>query len=111
VGQAVSDRSVILQHELEELRAQIAALEKAAEEKPDYGLGQGAPAVTCWEVDRALLQRLKGRAEKLERALSRLGQGTYGICVKCGRPIHPDRLAVLPGTRVCIHCAQSGERT
>ena len=109
-GQAVSDRSVTLQRELEELRAQIAGLEKALEEKPDYGLGQGAPAVTCWELDRAVLQRLKGRAAVLERALARLSQGTYGICAKCGKPIHPDRLAVLPGTRVCIRCAQAEER-
>jgi hypothetical protein len=42
--------------------------------------------------------------------LSRLSQGTYGICAQCGRPIHPDRLAILPDTRLCIHCAQAGVR-
>lgn len=101
--------TAILQRELDELRAQISALEVALEEKPDYGLGRGDPAVTHWELNQALLRRLKRRAASLERALSRINQGTYGTCARCGKPIHPDRLAVLPDTRVCIHCAQSGE--
>lgn len=106
----VKDRAAILRRELDELQAQITALERALEEKPDYGLGQGDPGVTRWELDRALLRRLQGRAAGLERALSRLSQGTYGICSRCGRPIHPDRLAVLPDTRLCIHCAQTDAR-
>jgi DnaK suppressor protein len=107
--QTVKGRTEILQSELDELRAQIAALDRALEEKPDYGLGQGDPAVTDWELNRALLRRLKRRAASLEQALSQASQGTYGTCVQCGKPIHPDRLAVLPDTRLCIHCAQAGE--
>ena len=105
------DRAAVLQQELDELRAQITALEKALEEKPDYGLGRGDPGITRWELDQALLRRLKRRAAELKRALSRVDQGTYGICVQCGRPIHPDRLAILPDTQVCIKCAQAGGRT
>lgn len=103
-------RTEILQRELDELRAQIAALDRALEEKPDYGLGQGDPAVTGWELNQALRRRLKRRADSLEQALSQASQGTYGTCVECGKPIHPDRLAVLPDTQVCIHCAQAGRR-
>ena len=106
----MEDKATILQRELGELRDQIAALERALEEKPDYGLGKGDPAITRWELDRALLRRLRGRAADVERALSRLSQGTYGMCVRCGKSIHPDRLAVLPDTQVCIHCAQAGAR-
>lgn len=104
------DRATILQRELDQVRGQIATLQATLKEKPDYGLGQGAPAVTRWELDQALLERLKGRAASLERALSEMGEGTYGVCEQCGRPIHPDRLAVLPDTRVCIRCARSDER-
>ncbi|MFL7792285.1 MAG: TraR/DksA C4-type zinc finger protein [Anaerolineae bacterium] len=35
-----------------------------------------------------------------------MDKGTYGICERCGKPIHPDRLAVLPETRLCIECAR-----
>jgi RNA polymerase-binding transcription factor DksA len=96
-----------LQRELGELRGQIAALEAALKEKPDYGMGRGDPSITRWELDQAMLGELKGRAEALERQLSRVNEGTYGICERCGNPIDPGRLAVLPDTTVCIECARS----
>jgi DnaK suppressor protein len=99
-----------LQRELGELRSQIAALESALKEKPDYGMGRGDPSITRWELDQALLGELKGHAEALERQLLRISEGTYGICERCGNPIDPGRLAVLPDTNVCIECARSGER-
>jgi RNA polymerase-binding transcription factor DksA len=97
-----------LQRELEELRRQIAALETAVEEKPDYGMGRGDPSITRWELDQAMLGDLKERVASLEQQLSRISQGTYGICERCGKPIDPDRLAVLPDTNICIECARSG---
>jgi len=99
-----------LQQELDQLRAQISALEVSLDEKPDYGLGTGAPAVTRWELDRALLQRLKKRAASLERTLSGGDESAYGICAKCGGSIHPDRLAVLPDAKLCIRCARTERR-
>jgi RNA polymerase-binding transcription factor DksA len=84
-------------------------LEKSLEEKPDYGLGEGDPAIVRWELNRALLQQGRERAANLEQALSRLDQGTYGACERCGDAIHPDRLAVLPHVRLCIRCARDGK--
>jgi RNA polymerase-binding transcription factor DksA len=98
-----------LQRELGELRSQIAALEMALKEKPDYGMGKGDPSITRWELDQAMLGELKRRAEGLERQLSRISEGTYGICERCGDPIDPRRLAVLPDTNICIECARSDE--
>ena len=106
----MEDKAAILQRELDELRAQVTALDRTLDEKPDYGLGKGAPSVTRWELDRTLLQQLKQRAESIERTLSQVAQVAYGICKQCGNPIHPDRLAVLPDTRICIRCARAGER-
>ncbi len=102
----MQDRRTVLQREVDKVRTQIAELEKALKERADYGLGKGNPAAARREVDRALLQRLKRRAESLEQALSRLSQGLYGICVQCGRPIHPERLAALPDATSCVDCAQ-----
>jgi DnaK suppressor protein len=101
----MQDKDKVLQRELEQIRAQIAALEAAVEDKPDYGLGTGASGATRWELDQAMLRRLRERAASLEQALSQAGEDAYGICIQCRRPIHPDRLAVLPDTRVCIRCA------
>jgi RNA polymerase-binding transcription factor DksA len=96
----------LIEQELEQVRQQIAALKRATASKPDYGLGQGDPAITRWEMDRALLQRLQEREATLTRAIDGNDEG-YGVCVKCGNPIHPDRLAVLPDTEICINCARS----
>jgi DnaK suppressor protein len=105
----VENQMNALQRELNELQAQINTLERNLGEKPDYGLGQGAPAITLWELDQTLLQQLKARAAGIERTLSQTDEGAYGICEQCGKPIHPDRLAVLPNTKVCIECAKAGE--
>jgi DnaK suppressor protein len=96
-----------IEDELERICAQIAKLEKALEDRPDYGLGEGDPAIVRWEMDKALLEQSRERKAELELALARMMQGTYGVCERCGEPIHPDRLAVLPGVRTCIRCARS----
>jgi len=102
----MKEHTIILQRELEEVQRQIASLEKATESKPDYGLGEGDPAITRWEMDKALLERLRERRDDLTRILSGTSDDTYGICERCGNPIHPDRLAVLPDTKTCIECAR-----
>jgi RNA polymerase-binding transcription factor DksA len=106
----VNGEAQAIQEELTRTRDRIAALEKSLEEKPDYGLGKGDPAIVHQELNRVLLQQSRGRAEKLEQALLRLRQGTYGTCERCGGDIHPDRLAVLSDVRLCIRCARTGER-
>lgn len=106
----MTNKTNMLQRELDETQAQIAALEAALEDKPDYGLGRGASGVARWELNRVLLQRLKERAASLEQTLSQVDEATYGICEQCGQPIHPDRLAVLPHTTVCVRCARADEQ-
>lgn len=102
----MTDDTRVLEAELDNLQMQIAKLEDALEDKPDYGLGEGDPAITQWEMNYALLERLRGRRERVQQALSRAEGGTYGLCVRCGSEIHPDRLAVLPAARLCIECAR-----
>jgi RNA polymerase-binding transcription factor DksA len=104
------DTSTILSNELDQLRVQIAALESNLENKPDYGLGEGASSVTRWELDLALLHELKERVASLERASSPNVDDEYGKCKQCGAAIHPDRLAVLPGVETCVRCARADEQ-
>jgi RNA polymerase-binding transcription factor DksA len=103
----MNDQTTLLQRELDEVQRQIAALEKATAIKPDYGLGEGDPAITRWELDRALLVQLQEKVETLKNAMEDKGDSGYGICEKCGKPIHPDRLAVLPDATLCINCARN----
>ena len=38
-------------------------------------------------------------------ALSRIDNGTYGTCAKCGNEISENRLKALPTATLCINCA------
>jgi DnaK suppressor protein len=47
---------------------------------------------------------------KIERALQKLDEGTYGICDSCGQPIMPARLRAMPASAVCVPCADRAPR-
>jgi RNA polymerase-binding transcription factor DksA len=40
--------------------------------------------------------------DDVERALSKLDDGSYGQCEVCGAPISDARLEAMPATRFCI---------
>jgi len=43
---------------------------------------------------------------RLEDALQRIEDGSYGVCELCEGPIAANRLEALPYTRMCIECAE-----
>jgi DnaK suppressor protein len=55
-----------------------------------------SPEDTIDAVDRLL--------DGVEGALSRLDDGTYGVCESCGGPIDDARLAESPTTQFCSSC-------
>lgn len=65
------------------------------------------------ETDRNFLLRVKDRERKLitkiNEALGRIDDGTYGICEHCGEPIGEKRLEVRPVTTCCIECKKEAE--
>lgn len=42
--------------------------------------------------------------QQIDVALAQLEEGSYGRCVKCHRPINPERLEILPYATLCISC-------
>jgi len=58
--------------------------------------------------------RLRGRERtflsKIEKALAKLEDGTFGVCEECGEPIHKKRLEARPETTLCIKCKEEQER-
>lgn len=45
----------------------------------------------------------------IDEALKRIGDGTYGGCLQCGKPISKKRLDALPHTELCIDCQTTNE--
>lgn len=44
-----------------------------------------------------------------ERRQNRLHKGTYGYCLRCGRPIPAGRLAAMPEAELCVPCQEEEE--
>lgn len=58
--------------------------------------------------------RLRGREKsllsKLDLALKKIDDGTFGICEICEEPIGKKRLEARPETSLCIKCKEDQER-
>ena len=50
-------------------------------------------------------QAIRLEVAAIQSALTRLENGTYEECSKCGKPIDPRRLVALPTTTTCLRCS------
>jgi len=66
------------------------------------------------EYMQAFSFRLRGRERhlmnKIELALRKIDEGTYGICEECEEPIADKRLAARPEAPLCIQCKEAQEK-
>jgi RNA polymerase-binding protein DksA len=47
---------------------------------------------------------------QIDAALERMDEGTYGTCLRCGKPIGEERLEAFPYVAYCIECQSIIER-
>jgi DnaK suppressor protein len=62
------------------------------------------------EQEWLFLSQNRANAKELERielALRRIKEGTYGICSRCTQPISPRRLQAIPWAECCVECQES----
>ena len=57
-----------------------------------------------------MLDQARTDLTDLDRALTRVDEGSYWTCVRCAGPIAEERLAGLPAARTCITCANKPRR-
>ena len=66
------------------------------------------------EYLQAFTFRLRGREktflEKIQKALERIEDGSFGVCEECGEPISVKRLEARPEPTLCIRCKEDQER-
>ena len=61
------------------------------------------------EISLRQLNAHKDTLQKIDEALLKLGEGTYGICEDCGEAISEKRLKILPFAIYCIDCQERRE--
>ncbi len=66
------------------------------------------------ETDRNFTLRIRDRERKLiskiDKALARIEDGSFGVCEECGEEISGGRLKARPVTTLCIECKEEQER-
>lgn len=66
------------------------------------------------EYNQSFEFRLRGRDKsllgKLDLALKKIEDGTFGSCESCDEPIGKKRLEARPETSLCIRCKEDQER-
>jgi len=66
------------------------------------------------EYMQAFSFRLRGRERhllnKIELALRKIDEGTYGVCEECEEPISTKRLEARPEAPLCIQCKEAQEK-
>jgi len=63
------------------------------------------------DIGITLIQIHSEMLNKVDTAIRRLDQGTYGQCADCGNAIAPARLRALPFAVRCLSCQSSREST
>jgi DnaK suppressor protein len=108
-----------LEAERERLRAAIDAVNHSGsltDETGDLSIGKddhiadSASETFMRELDEGLEENAEQLLEKVEGALQRLDDGTYGTCDVCGRKIPAERLQAVPYATLCLDDARAQGR-
>jgi DnaK suppressor protein len=109
-----------LQGEREQLQAQLQQIEEQSFATTQSDISgevsfdeENADAGTFTferERDLSIENNVRDLLGKIDRALARIEDGTYGLCSRCGKPIEKARLKALPYVDLCIKDAQAQSR-
>src|ERR671934_488887 len=109
-----------LERERRELQAQLSELEESSFSTPqsdisgevafDEEYADSGTATFERERDLSLENNVRDLLEKIDKALARMDEGTYGLCERCGKPIEKARIKALPYASLCIKDKQAETR-
>jgi DnaK suppressor protein len=102
---------------LEEMRAQLLRnvqqdLNEVRDASKDEGMDTYdlASDARDKEINLILGDRDRDKVQAIDEALSRVEDGSYGVCESCESDIAEARLEALPFTRLCVNCQADRER-
>ncbi len=94
-----------LQARLSELKRRVADLDHELHRPLPADSEEQAIDLENQEALEALEKTEVQEIHRIEAALQRIAENTYGICDECGADIDPKRLKALPTASKCISCA------
>ena len=101
---------VHLKEEIHDTEQEIASLFRDGSD----GAGNDQADVGSTTLERyheaSVANNARDMLEQIEFALSRIENGTYGICESCGNAIGKGRLQAFPRATLCVSCKEREER-
>ncbi len=76
----------------------------------DNHLADAATVTYDRELDQGLEDSAEDVLTKIDAALKKIEEGTYGTCESCGQPIGEERLEAMPWATLCIECKRKEEQ-
>ncbi len=99
----------------EKIEEEIVEVKKGIEEltlqsrpiSPENAIGRVSrmDAINNKSISEASLRQSQDKLAKLEKALNRIDEPDFGICVGCKKPIPLGRLMLMPHASRCVNCA------
>lgn len=76
---------------------------------PDCSIGRVSrmDAINNKSVNEAALRNAEEKLLKIKHTLDGAEEKDFGLCRNCSEPIPVGRLVVMPGSSLCIKCANS----
>jgi DnaK suppressor protein len=62
-----------------------------------------------WKGTLLRKEREGSLLRRIDAALQRMANGSFGDCHRCGQEISPDRLKAVPVTTLCLDCQKEEE--
>ena len=108
---ALRDRRAELMKEVEDItgRDEAEPFRKLAGEVADEG--DESVAATLIDANHATASRDLKEVRAIDRALERIGTGSYGRCISCADEIPAERLRANPTAERCFPCQDHFEKT
>jgi RNA polymerase-binding protein DksA len=105
----VAELRTLLVQERERLESSLATIREDGNRTMDEevgvpgGVGADTASVTFErELGSGLEEEKQQALVRIDQALARIDEGTYGTCERCGKPIAHERLLARPSASLCI---------
>ena len=99
-------------HDIQEIDDQVRTYgsDHGSSDGADNHIGDDSDIVYEQEKLLTVREELTDRRSRIEHALKKMDNGTWGVCERCKQPIAPERLDALPFVVLCITCQELQDR-
>jgi DnaK suppressor protein len=97
-----------IQATIEQTEKDIANLEELTKPiAPDNAVGRLSrmDAINNRSINQSALTSSRQKLTLLHKAMGRIDDPEFGICVECEEPIPVGRIMIMPESNLCVHCA------